>query len=189
MTDTHSTPTFCACGCGEAVKPGNRFIYHHNIRGPLHRSWNGGTRIRTGGYVTLRMVGDPRADKQGYVRRSQVVLENKLGRPLLPGEVAHHINGVTDDDRPENLEVLFCGEHRRRHNNVRYANGKNRAYGERAASHRLTTEQVREMWKLSATYRSSELARKFSIDSGQVSRILRGQAWPHVAAEFAPRRD
>jgi hypothetical protein len=69
-------------------------------------NWKGGRARHHAGYVMLRAPDHPRAQNNGgYVFEHILVMEELLGRHLVPGETVHHKNGVKDDNRIENLEL------------------------------------------------------------------------------------
>ena len=79
-------------------------------------------RISTQGYYFIINHEFHRANKQGYAKIADIVIEEKIGRSLKKGEVVHHMNGDKLDDSPDNLEVMYKKEHDRMHTKRRWEN-------------------------------------------------------------------
>lgn len=88
----------------------NRIIAQQHSR-ENHPQWRGGQHKDGNGYVVIHMREHPFADSNGYVKRSRLVIEELLGEYKPKDMDVHHINGIKDDDRSENLMLLTHREH------------------------------------------------------------------------------
>ena len=74
-------------------------------RGPNHPRWKGG-RKKSGNYFMIWSPYHPYRNPNNYVLEHRLVIEEQIKRFLKPDEISHHINGIPDDNRPENLMAL-----------------------------------------------------------------------------------
>lgn len=61
--------------------------------------------INNYGYVMVYRPDHPAVSKARCIAEHRLVMEQVLGRFLTADENVHHLNGIRDDNRPENLEL------------------------------------------------------------------------------------
>ena len=84
----------------------------------------GHKKLRTDGYICIYFPDHPNATKDGYIMEHDLIMECIIGRHLKDDEVVHHINGIRNDNRKENLKLMTFTEHARYHMLERYRNKK-----------------------------------------------------------------
>lgn len=110
---TYNTRWRCRCDCGTET-----LVYQPNLKSgrvvscgckrAAAAAARRKDRVIQNGYVLIKAPDHPRAGvRNGRVREHLLVMEESLGRMLLPGEEVHHMNGIRSDNRLENLE-LWC---------------------------------------------------------------------------------
>jgi len=79
------------------------------LYGKENPKWSGGKKTKRGYTFTKIGKNDPMfvmADRNGWVLEHRLIVARRIGRPLVRGEVVHHINGVKPDNSDSNLQLL-----------------------------------------------------------------------------------
>ena len=101
---------------GLRKSPEIEFINRSESRkGEKAANWHGGTSKTSKGYKQVLCPGHHRADSRGYVMEHILVWERESGTQLAHNCCIHHLNGVKDDNRIENLCVMLHNAHTKYH--------------------------------------------------------------------------
>lgn len=118
---------YCSAKCGATSElHNNPFVKGHKHSnstkkklslqklGNKNPQWKGGSISDGHGYIRYRV------SPSKYQLEHRYIMEKKLGRELKRSEHVHHINGVKDDNRIENLIVLNKSAHHSLHKRKHY---------------------------------------------------------------------
>lgn len=79
--------------------------------GDRNKNWNGGRSISPNGYILTWLPKDSPfcpmiSEKRGRILEHRLIMAQHLNRCLSEAEIVHHINGIRNDNRIENLELI-----------------------------------------------------------------------------------
>lgn len=134
--------------------------------------------LKKSGYVDYWLWKDGKPTR----RIAHRLMWEAFNGPIAPGLVMNHKNGIRDDNRIENLEIVTQSE------NVRdgFLRGRkppnNPSHGEANGGAKLREHEVREIRRLRASGSSQrEVSEKFGISIHLVSLIHRRRIWKHLS--------
>lgn len=109
LVEACGRPSICKGYCGGHYsrwkRDGDAGVTPLAEAGGNHPNYGTGINTTSDGYIRLLKPEHPNASQKGYVQEHHLVMEKMIGRYLVSPENVHHINGVRDDNRPENLEL------------------------------------------------------------------------------------
>lgn len=88
---------------------------YYEAKADKARKRDGERHINSNGYVEIYIYDHPsvKNNRTKRVMEHRLVMEKMLGRFLKSYETVHHVNGIKDDNRPENLELWLQKGHPR----------------------------------------------------------------------------
>ena len=80
------------------------------MRGNKHPDFKG-WRLTKKGYIEVFKPENPQAQKSGYILEHRLMWIETHGKPIPTNYIIHHINGIKDDNRPNNLVAIRKDRH------------------------------------------------------------------------------
>jgi hypothetical protein len=108
---------FCSVECSRKVT--NKNLTHRWVKGIRH-SRHKHRNLKFNGYIEIYKPNHPNYTQRGYVLEHRLIVEKYIGRYLEKFEDVHHINGIKNDNRIDNLKILTHSEHTRINNPVSF---------------------------------------------------------------------
>jgi len=189
----------CRCECGNLKTVVGKLLRNKGVKscGCLHIDTAmekvrenerpvGHERINNKGYIVVKTP-------EGFKRKHIYVMEQKLGRKLMQGEVVHHVDGNKLNNRIENLSVMSSSDHTVLHHTgakrsveTRHKisiKAKARAARGEYPSQKLSKEQVVE---IRAKYKQADdgyttLAKQYGVTRANIRNIVKRISWRYVA--------
>ena len=132
-------------------------------------------KINTYGYVDILLT--PTNGKRRTYLAHRLVMQSFRPEDFPNNLHVHHINGIRNDNRLENLSLLTPQEHKD-------ADAHKQVRGEQASPAVLKETDVREIKSMHMKGLSgADIAKEFGVARTTISKILRGGSWTHVHVE------